>query len=79
MLFFLMSKLTKKQPPPALLVDIMKMSVSEAAKLLEVSEQFVRCGLRQGVFPFGFAVKESPNRYTYYINRKGVLEWLGNG
>ena len=58
---------------------MVKMTVREAAQLLEVSEQFVRCGLRQGVFPWGYAVRISPNRYTYYINRKGVETWLGNG
>lgn len=43
------------------------MTVKEAAKLLQKSEQFVRIGLQMGILPFGYAVKMS-SRLTYYIS-----------
>lgn len=45
----------------------MKVTVSEAAKLLGVSSQFVRLGLQRGELPIGSAVKMS-SVYTYHIS-----------
>lgn len=44
----------------------MKLSVRDAARLLQVSEQFIRMGLRNGQLPWGSAVKMS-GRWTYCI------------
>lgn len=52
------------------------MLVSEAAKRLGMSTQTLRLALRQGLFPFGVAVKTSDNRYTYYINPVGLEKYL---
>lgn len=51
-------------------------SIYEAAEKLGVSEQFLRCGLRAGKFPFGEAIDMSgKGRYTYYINRARFDGW----
>ena len=54
----------------------LNVSIAEAANLLGVSQQFLRCGLRQGRFPFGTAVKMS-SVYTYYINREQLMKYIG--
>jgi hypothetical protein len=54
-----------------------KISPADAAKLLGVSAQFIRVGLQRDRFPWGYAVKQSENRYTYCINRKRFLEVEG--
>ena len=43
------------------------MKVSEAAKKLGVSERFIRRGLQQGRFPWGYAVKGSGEKWVYCI------------
>ena len=47
-----------------------RMTVKEVSIRMGASEQFIRIGLQQGLFPWGYAVRMSPNRFTYYINRK---------
>lgn len=54
----------------------MRMTIKEAAGLLKLSEMALRCGLRDGVFPFGYAVKTS-SKYTYHISRYKLFEYLG--
>lgn len=49
--------------------------VKEASELLEVSEQGLRLGLQQGVFPFGVAVKHTRN-YEYYIYKTRLEKYL---
>ncbi|MDD3052449.1 MAG: hypothetical protein PHR06_15085 [Candidatus Cloacimonetes bacterium] len=44
-----------------------RLSVLEVAQKMNVSEQFVRVGLQQGIFPWGYAVKMS-SQWTYFIN-----------
>lgn len=53
----------------------MRVTVKQAAKLLGVSEQFIRIGLQQRSLPFGVAVKMS-ERYTYYISKKKLEEYI---
>lgn len=53
------------------------MKVKEAAKRLEKSELFVREGLKQGIFDFGYAIKMSDNRYNYHISKKKFDEYMG--
>lgn len=53
------------------------MSVEEAARLLGVSQQFVRVGLQKGVLPFGWAVVISNKNYTYCISRELFEKYTG--
>ena len=53
------------------------LKVAEAAKLLGVSEQYIRCGLQQASLPFGSAVKVGKDRCTYHIVEDKVYEYLG--
>lgn len=46
-----------------------RMTVNEAARRMGASPQFVRIGLQQGKFPFGYALKMS-TRWTYWISRE---------
>ena len=48
----------------------------EAAKKLGMSTQTLRLALQQGLFPFGIAVKTSPNRYTYKIFPQRLEKYL---
>lgn len=51
------------------------MSVREAARIIGCSEQTIRVGIQQGVFPWGQAIKSS-SKYTYVINRKEFeMKW----
>lgn len=52
---------------------IAQMSVQEAAQELGKTEQFVRIGLQQGRFPWGYAVKMG-REHSYFINRKKFRE-----
>ena len=48
-----------------------------AAKIMGVSEQFVRVGLQSGSLPFGAAVKISGSRYAYYISPQKFEDFTG--
>ena len=54
-----------------------KLSPADVAEILGVSVQTVRVGLQQGYFQFGWAIKTTPNRYTYAISPKLFEEYLG--
>lgn len=60
-------------------MDLMKNSISveEASRLMGVSRQFVRVGLQKGIFPFGYAVQVSANRFTYFISKQKFIEHTG--
>ena len=58
-------------------MDKNNVSVAEAAKLMGVSQQFVRVGLQNGVLPFGCAVKMS-SEYTYYISKAKLIDYIGS-
>ena len=60
-------------------MDSMKNSISveEASRLMGVSRQFVRVGLQKGIFPFGYAVQVSANRFTYFISKQKFIEHTG--
>ena len=51
--------------------------VSEVAKLLGKSEQFVRIGLQRQLLPFGTAIKISAKRWSYHISPKLLSEYIG--
>lgn len=46
----------------------------EAAVLLGMDKGTVRKGLQQGVFPWGYAIKTSENRWAYFINARRFAE-----
>lgn len=54
----------------------MRLSVEEAAKLMGANPQFVRLGLQQNKFPWGYAVKTS-SHYTYFIMPNKFEEYTG--
>lgn len=57
------------------------MKVRDVAKMLGMTEQTVRVGLQQNMFPFGTAYKtKSTNKqYVYVIYDKKVYEYIGEG
>lgn len=48
-----------------------------AATYLGMDKATVRKGLQQGVFPWGYAVHTSGNRWAYFINAKRFAETEG--
>lgn len=52
------------------------MKVSECARLLGKSPQFVRMGLQLNILTFGYAIKMS-SKWTYHISEAKVYEYLG--
>lgn len=52
------------------------MPVKDAAKKMDVSQQFVRVGLQRQLLPFGTAVKLS-SKWTYYISPPKFYEYIG--
>ena len=56
---------------------ILRLDVEKAAKLLQMNHNTVRKGLQQGVFPWGYAIKTSENRWCYFINAKRFAEIEG--
>lgn len=53
-----------------------RLSVKRCAELMGASEQFIRRGLQQGVFPWGYAVKTS-TRWTYWISPEKFSQHTG--
>lgn len=53
------------------------MSVQEAASLMHKTPQTIMLGLQQRVFPWGYAIRTSEHRWSYYINRKRFCETEG--
>lgn len=54
----------------------MNIKVSEVARLMGKSEQFVRIGLQRGLLPIGTAIKTG-TKYSYYISPKLLEEYIG--
>ena len=53
---------------------VRKLLVEDAAKILGMHHMTVRKGLQQGVFPWGYAIKTTENRWTYFINATSFEE-----
>lgn len=53
-----------------------KITVAQAAKILGVSQQFIRLGLQRGELPIGSAVKTS-SVWTYHIIPKLLKNYMG--
>lgn len=56
---------------------IRRLLPEDAAVLLGMDKGTVRKGLQQGVFPWGYAIKTSENRWSYFINAKRFAEIEG--
>lgn len=55
-----------------------KVTIKEAAHILERSEQFVRIGLQRNLLPFGFAMKRSgASKFDYFINPAQFAAYCG--
>lgn len=53
-------------------------SIAEIAKATGKDAQYIRIGLQQGIFKFGYAVKlENSSEYNYYCPDRKVWEELG--
>ncbi len=53
------------------------MTVKEASELSGLTEQAIRCGLKAGKLPFGFAFKsENSHTWSYRIIKKRLDLWL---
>ena len=57
-------------------MQIERLKPEEAAELMGVPAQFVRLGLQQRRFPWGYAVQGKKN-YSYWINAKAFREKEG--
>ena len=51
--------------------------VEIAAKLMGVGKQMLRQGLKNGIFPFGYAVKMPSGKFRYYISPKKFSDFTG--
>lgn len=56
---------------------IPRLDVEQAAKALQMGHHTVRLGLQQGVFPWGYAIRTSEERWVYFINAKRFAEIEG--
>lgn len=52
-----------------------RIKVADAARLMGVSEQFIRVGMQRGLLPIGTAVKL--RQWVYYISRPMLEEYMG--
>ncbi len=56
---------------------IKTLDVTEVAKVMHMNHNTIRKGLQQGVFPWGYAIKTSENRWVYFINALRFAEIEG--
>lgn len=49
---------------------IPELRTKEVGKLMGMGHTTVEAGLKQGVFPWGYAIKTSENTYRYFINAR---------
>ena len=50
--------------------------IEKTAKRMDINPQTLRIGLQQNVFPFGYAIQTSEDRYTYYIHDGRFELWM---
>ena len=53
------------------------LTVHEVAKVMHKHTNTIALGLQQGVFPWGYAIHTSTNRWSYFINKKRFEEIEG--
>jgi hypothetical protein len=60
-------------------MEMVKVSIATAARLMNKGQQFVRIALQRNLVPFGFAVKmqEDSAKFDYYINPSQFASYLG--
>lgn len=51
-----------------------KISVKDAAAMMEVTPRFLQMGLQQGRFPFGVGVEME--QWAYYINTERFIRYM---
>lgn len=56
---------------------IKRLLPEDVAVLMGLGKETIRLGLQQGVFPWGYAVKTSEHRWSYFINAKRFAEIEG--
>jgi hypothetical protein len=54
------------------------MTIQDAAKIMGMTEQFIRLGLRQQRLPIGIAVKTTDSRWTYDVQEHLIRQYLGD-
>lgn len=57
--------------------SIPKMTVEEAARIMGVSPPTVRSGLKDRVFPWGYAIETESGAWVYWINRNKFFKMEG--
>ena len=57
-----------EQAPETPVYGVRRMTVKEAARLMHMHHTTLENGLKQGLFPWGYAIKGTGTKYTYYIN-----------
>lgn len=65
------AELEKPNPPQS---KVNRISVRQAAKIMDISEQALRIGIQQGVFPWAYGVRTSEKRWVYIINADKLRE-----
>ena len=53
---------------------IQRLDVQDVARMMGINQKTVRQGLQQGVFPWGYGIHTSENRWVYFINAKRFAE-----
>ena len=56
---------------------VRRVPTAVAAKILGKGENFIRAGLQQRIFDFGYAVQTGNNRWGYHISPKKLAEYSG--
>lgn len=62
---------------PPIITDgsmVQKLPVKDVARMMGLSDNTVYKGLQDGVFPWGYAIQTSENRWVYFINAKKFAE-----
>lgn len=57
----------EKNKPP-------KLTILEAAEIMDVTPRFLQLALQQNRFPFGIGVEG--DRWVYYINTERFIKWM---
>lgn len=52
----------------------MKLTVRDAASIMDVNPRFLQMGLQQGRFPFGVGVEM--DQWCYYINTERFIKYM---
>lgn len=54
-----------------------KITIKEASKEMQISEQFLRTLIREEKFPWATATRIQPNgRWTYFVNEAGFRKYM---